>query len=398
MPTYQRKFTIAPASGSPDAAIAAMSGSIGVIDNSLEELKNKPLATPQTEVSSGIISVNNYQISGAAPVFVGHAGAVAPMLIGFAVPVVGASGNEVSVIDITSDAAGLNSVVGTGYVLNPYVIFSEAIPGVAINLRYGTQNTLAGLPESVFLVEPMKIAEVQADTQAWIAAIKGEGYDAAVPTERNLLGLDGRIDASDSAITSIQGAMSGLSSSVAYVSSLANAHEAKIGAGLVKEFGIAPEFSNMVFEEDGLVEANGTWLGGLEMDISSVHTYLEWSTNVPSPMQKNRIRIMVKLPDNFGIWHSLEPIKIWCKGAGNVANIGLNMSLHDSFGTATEISNEPIPFTSPDVGTWVQHTISGPINGMFTPNSWACLTLEVSAQDVANTVKIGRIDFKYITL
>lgn len=404
MPTYQRSFIIAPRSGSVEADLSAISGSIGVINNTLteingdvESLKNKPLATPQKEVSSGAVATNYYQLTTVSPVFVGNAGSTAAMVIGFAIPVVGASGNEILITDITSDAAGLNSVVGMGYVLNPFVRFSEPIPNQTISLRYGTQNTLANLPEGVLLIEPMKIAEVQADTQAWIATIKGENYDAPVPTNRSLLALDNRLNSAESDISYTQSVTGGLSDSVAYLSNMVNAFQGKIGAGLVKEFGIAPEFSNMVFDDEGIVEADGTWMSGVETGLGNLHTYLEWSTNVPSAPQSNRIRIMVKLPRDFGLWHSLEPIKIWYKGEGNVANVALKVSLHDSFGTLTNLADETIPLHT-NFGAWNQYTTSNIANGIFSPEQWMCLTLEASAQDLANKIKIGRIDFKYITV
>lgn len=403
MPTYQRQFVIAPASGSIEYSLSAISGSIGVIansvndlDNELDGLRNKPLAIPQTERSDSILAVSYYRVTGVAPVFAGYAGATAAMVVSFVEPVIGNSGNELTIVDITSDAAGLNSVVGTGYVLNPYIHFSEPVPGVVVNLRYGIQSTLGGLPEGVLLVEPMKIAEVQADTQSWIAAIKGTSYDTPVAPTRTLIGLDSRVGAVEGASQMLQGSVSNLSSATVALDNRATALENKVGSNVIKEFGLAPEFANMVFDNSNLVNTDGIWLGGADMGPTSIHTFLEWSTNVVSTPQSNRVRVMVKLPHDFGLWHPLMPIRIWYKGDGDASKIGLNVTVFDEFATVTNISSEPMLFGA-NIGVWNQHVTSAIENGVFAPNQWICLTFETTAEGVGNTVKIGRIDCKYLT-
>lgn len=440
MPTYTRQFIAAPLSGG-----GVVSGSIGensVIfspsighnhngvnstpvrhDNligvgsynhtSLDGLYDRPVALPQTEVSSGVVAANFYRLQAVTPVFVGRAGATAAMLVAFTEEVIGASTNEITVVDITSDAGGATSIVGQGYAMQPYIWFSEAIPGVQISLRYGIEGTLGGLPEGALLVEPLKIAETQADTQAWIAQIKGDSYDANVPAAKNLVGLDGRTSALEAATGNLQSADSDTQGWVAGIKGEAydanvpstrnlmgldgrtSALEAKIGAGVAKEFGMAPEFPNMVFDTSGLPAADGTWLGGFELDGSVPHTFLEWATNVASP-QSNRIRIMIKLPHDFAGWHESEPLKIWLKGVGDSANVGLAATLTDVAGAVTNISAMPFVFTS--MGTWNQHQLPAISSGSFMAGYWACLTLEATADGSGNTVKIGRIDLKYRTL
>jgi hypothetical protein len=270
------------------------------------------------------------------------------------------------------------------------------MPLLEHNLRYGIQSTLGGLPEGVLLVEPMKIAEVQADTQSWIAAIKGTSYDTPVAPTRTLIGLDSRVGAVEGASQMLQGAVSNLSSATVALDNRATALENKVGSNVIKEFGLAPEFANMVFDNSNLVNTDGIWLGGADMGPTSIHTFLEWSTNVVSTPQSNRVRVMVKLPHDFGLWHPLMPIRIWYKGDGDASKIGLNVTVFDEFATVTNISSEPMLFGA-NIGVWNQHVTSAIENGVFAPNQWICLTFETTAEGVGNTVKIGRIDCKYLT-
>ena len=362
MPTYKRQFvSIAPISG-------ALSGSIGAVAEQLDDLVKKPLAIPQSERLSAPLSGNFYQIMADLPVFVGLPGTPAELIVSLQDEVIGGSGSPIIVTNITSDLGGLNPVVGDGYVTNPVVWFSENIPSVVITLRYGVKSSLGGLPETVLLMEPRKIAEVQADTNAWIAQIKGTDYDQPISADQTLLGLDERLDQLES---------SGIQNS-----------------GQEKEFGIAPEFSNMVFDNSGLSNSNGTWLGGFETEGSMLHTYLDWSTNITVP-QTNRMRIMIKMPGDFGAWNGVAPIKVWLKGIGSMSDIGLNITLSDTNGAQTNINNSPIAMAA--MNTWEQVALPTINVGAFTPNEWVCLTLTVLARDVGNTIRVGRIDFAYLT-
>jgi len=361
MSTYKREFvSIAPMSG-------ALSGSIGAVAQQLEDLANKPMAIPQGEHSSVPLSGNFYQIMTSMPVFVGLPGMPPELIVSFDDDIIGASGSPIVVSNITSDLNGLDVVVGNGYVQNPVIWFSENIPNMEVKLRYGIKSSLGGLPENVLLLEPRKIAEMQADTVAWIAQVKGAAHDYAITADQSLLGLDVRLQNLEN---------NGFQNS-----------------GQEKQFGIAPEFANMVFDNSGLLNSNGTWVGGFETEGSVLQTFMEWSTNI-STTQTNRMRIMVKLPGDFGMWHGATPIKVWLKGVGAANNVGINATLSDVNGAQTSINNSPIVVT---MNTWQQATLPSIDVGSFSADGWACLTLTTSAKDLGNAIRVGRIDFTYLT-
>ena len=200
--------------------------------------------------------------------------------------------------------------------------------------------------------------------EAYVAEIKGAAYDYPILPSQSLLGLHGRLETLESA-----GAPSGQE----------------------KQFGIAPEFANMVFDNTDIVDSNGTWLGGLDTSEAMMQSFLEWSTNVAS-LQSYKIRVMVKLPSDFGGWQNVA-MRFWCKGLGVLSNIGLSVTVSDVNGLPTNILNLPVSFVA---NTWQAITV--PLSsGTFIANNWLCLTFEAKANGIGNAVRIGRVDFQYLT-
>lgn len=371
---------------------------------------NKRIAVPQTELSSAPVNAAVYRLADATPAFVGRAGATAGSvmaLLGEDI-VIGASGNPITIVNITSDLAGNTSVVGMGYVAQPYVHFSEAIPNVPIRIRYGVEMTLDTLPESVLINEPLWVGETDQDVRALVAEIKGGAFDRIIDANQNLQGLDTRIAGLSNDIANVNDNVTGVSNDVSSLSgSVQNIGndiqdldgrvgvlEGVIAAGVNKQFGIAPEFANMVFDNNGLTASNGTWVSHFESLPNMFHTALQWSTNLNTE-QRYRIKVAVKLPNDFGAWDSTCPIKIWRKSTGSLANVSLHLTLRDIANAATNI--DYLDVSSSAINAWEQFEVAPISSGNFVANGWFVLTLEAMANDVDNAISIGRIDFNYVT-
>lgn len=371
---------------------------------------NKRIAVPQTELSSAPVNAAVYRIMDTTPAFVGRAGATANSvmaLLGEDV-VVGASGNPVTIVNITSDLAGTVSVVGAGYVAQPYVHFSEPIPNIPIRIRYGIEMTLDTLPESVLINEPLWVGETDQNVRALVAEIKGGAFDRVVDASQNLQGLDARIltlnndlagisnDVADvtNSVNNMTGSVQDLDNDIQGLDGRVGVLEGIVAAGASKQFGIAPEFANMVFDNDGLAASNGTWVSRFESLPNMFHTALQWSTNL-STEQHYRVKVAVKLPNDFGAWDSACPIKIWRKSAGLLDNVALHVTMHDIANAATNIDYMDI--SNSTTNAWEQFEVAPVSSGNFVANGWFVLTLEAMANGIGNTISIGRIDFNYVT-
>jgi hypothetical protein len=161
------------------------------------------IAAPQTEQSVGAVSSSVYQLRALAPIFVGRTSGIDPNALVALIEVDGTKlmvgGVQVTIIKVTSDSAGNDSVIGLGYYANPYLHLS-AIPSKVIRMRYGIESSLGSIPESLLLNEPIWVGETDADIRGLIADIKGMAYDAAVPDDDDLGSLAIRISAIESEI------------------------------------------------------------------------------------------------------------------------------------------------------------------------------------------------------
>lgn len=157
----------------------------------------KPIAIPQTEQSDSSVTTTVYRVKAVAPIFVGRNIGINPNSVISLFEMDGTrlanNGLPITITKITSDASGDNSVVGFGYVTNPYIHLT-AIPNKNIKLRYGIECVFERLPETVLLNEPMWVGETTADVRQWISEIKGMAYDTPVAPDKTLLELSNRID------------------------------------------------------------------------------------------------------------------------------------------------------------------------------------------------------------
>jgi hypothetical protein len=71
------------------------------------------------------------------------------------------------------------------------------------------------------------------------------------------------------------------------------------------------------------------------------------------------------------------------------------MSLNDVNGAQTNINNAPVALSL--AGSWQQASMPAIDVGSFVANEWVCVTLTASAQEIGNAIRIGRIDFSYLT-
>jgi len=159
----------------------------------LSEFANKPIADPTSEQSGVPVTTSHYQVTASERAYVGTNPGDNPNSL-FAV--YNTDGHElpITVTGVTDDAAGLNSVVGQVWFANPYVQLSAA-PNEPIIIKYGTENSLAALPIDALLKEGVIVGEIDSEVINAIADIKGTAWDTAVPSDRNLVGLDNRINA-----------------------------------------------------------------------------------------------------------------------------------------------------------------------------------------------------------
>lgn len=150
---------------------------------------SKLIAVPQIE---NITSLDNsyYQIQQSSPmVLVGHNAGDDPnrffsILDEDGTLLMDAGGNVIRIGAITSDQAGTISVVGQGYVAQPYIHLIDGasaayIPNRYVRVRYGVEATVSTMPEDILLRESVWVGETDADLRNLIAGIKGDAFDAA---------------------------------------------------------------------------------------------------------------------------------------------------------------------------------------------------------------------------
>lgn len=173
---------------------------------------------------------------------------------------------------------------------------------------------------------------------------------------------------------------------------------AQLNSGILREFGIAPEFANMVFDRANNENSQGAWESGCESSLSGqdggFHNFLQWSTELAT-RQDGRIRVSVKLPHDFGEWIGSNPVTVWFKAVyENVQDVGLHISIKDTLGLSVYDS-----LVNPEAsnGGWIHFVVPTFTSGIFEANGWFLLTLSAHVRGQGNSVKIGRIDFKYKT-
>jgi len=95
-------------------------------------------------------------------------------------------GTVIRVGAITSDMAGTTSVVGDGYVAQPYIHLIDGAsapynPNKFVRVRYGIEATVSTMPEDILLREAVWIGETDADLRNLVAEMKGVAYSDPSP-------------------------------------------------------------------------------------------------------------------------------------------------------------------------------------------------------------------------
>lgn len=191
-----------------------------------------PVALPETE-TAGLVNDTKYQLQAAGLAFVGrdvgdNPNSLIALLETDGSLLLDLTNNLVEVAGITSDGNLANSVIGQGYVANPWIHFKDSAgqpfnPNRIVKIRFGTPGTLGALPENVLLREAAYVGETEADMRGYLASLKGTGiaFDA-LPAADPQTGLNqfGSMNWLTEHVLGLEGMVSGGSGNLVYTSTV----------------------------------------------------------------------------------------------------------------------------------------------------------------------------------
>lgn len=136
----------------------------------------------------------------------------------------------------------------------------------------------------------------------------------------------------------------------------------------------------------------GTQIPGINTDVCNVngdiHNYYSWMTNKTDPQYKS-IWIRWRIPSDFGMWNTVDPIKVWAKRSTTV-DAGVQVYVYDTTGALENVGGTQVAGAN-----WTNSAVESSFGGTYTPGEFMSIRIVMEASKDEN-VQVGEINLDYL--